>query len=109
MMKYKVPLLPLFEDLESPKVLRKLVHAHRTLAELKGGTGIIPNQSILIDTLSLQEAKDSSEVENIITTHDEIFSSDVKNKLFMSPAAKEVHDYAIALRFTQDVQSRSSE
>jgi len=59
-------------------VLRKLSSAHRYLAELKGMAASIPNESILINTLTLQEAKDSSEIENIITTHDELY----KNSLF---------------------------
>ena len=73
---YKVPELPLSVELETKPVLKKLAQAHRALAELKGVTGIIPNQTILISTLSLQEAKDSSAIENIITTHDELYKSD---------------------------------
>lgn len=78
--------------------VEKLAKAHQALAELKGVTGIIPNQSILISTLSLQEAKDSSAIENIITTHDELYKSDVSAKQFTSYAAKEVYSYATALR-----------
>lgn len=95
---YKVPKLPLPFDLESKRVLKKLAPAHRALAELKGVTEIIPNQSILINTLSLQEAKDSSAIENIITSHDELYRCDRKNKIFSSRAAKEVYNYASALR-----------
>jgi Fic family protein len=51
-------------------LIKKLAMAHRSLAELKGVATSIPNESILINTLGLQEAKDSSEIENIITTHD---------------------------------------
>tara|TARA_Y100000588_G_scaffold379258_1_gene461117 strand:- start:149 stop:1117 length:969 start_codon:yes stop_codon:yes gene_type:complete len=61
-------------------------------------TGIIPNQSILISTLSLQEAKDSSAIENIITTHDELYKSDSMSRHFESQAAKEVYNYAAALK-----------
>ena len=57
-----------------------------------------PNQSILLNTLSLQEAKDSSAIENIITTHDDLYQSDSMARHFVSLAAKEVHNYAIALR-----------
>ena len=63
-----------FVDLETKKVLKKCSQANRCLAELKGVSGTIPNQNILINTLFIQEAKDSSEVENIITTHDELFT-----------------------------------
>lgn len=90
--------LPLPIDLETKPVLKKLARAHQALAELKGVTGIIPNQSILINTLSLQEAKDSSAIENIITTHDELYKSDALAKQFTSHAAKEVYSYAAALK-----------
>ena len=68
------------------------------MAELKGVAGTIPNERILVDTLSLQEAKDSSEIENIITTHDEIYGSHSEEMRFKSAAAKEVHSYAEALK-----------
>lgn len=97
-MDYIIPKLPLSIELETKPVLKKLAKAHQALAELKGVAGIIPNQSILINTLSLQEAKDSSAIENIITTHDELYKSDVSAKQFSSYAAKEVYSYAIALR-----------
>ena len=97
-MGYTIPQLPLSIDLETRPILKKLSKAHQALAELKGIAGIIPNQNILIDTLSLQEAKDSSAVENIITTHDELYKSDVYARDFSSHAAKEVFQYAAALR-----------
>lgn len=95
---YEVPELPLSIQLETKSVLKKVAQAHKALAELKGVTGIIPNQTILISTLSLQEAKDSSAIENIITTHDELYKSDSESKQFASQAAKEVYNYAAALR-----------
>lgn len=79
-------------------MLRKLAEAHRWLAELKGVISSIPNDGILLDTLSLQEAKDSSAIENIITTHDEVYRSDVLAGQFTTAAAKEVHRYAAALK-----------
>ncbi|MFA6916926.1 MAG: Fic family protein [Parachlamydiales bacterium] len=97
-MKYSIPLLPLSIEIETRSVLKKLTKAHQALAELKGVSGIFPNQSILINTLSLQEAKDSSAIENIITTHDELFQSDIIKKDFTSYAAKEVYSYASALK-----------
>lgn len=90
------------EMLETPKVLKKLTSARAALAELKGIAGTIPNERILIDTLSLQEAKNSSEIENIITTHDELYRSDVAEFRYTSAAAKEVHRYADALKFGFD-------
>lgn len=83
---------------ESPAILKKLAISSRVLAELKGIAGAIPNQSILINTLGLQEAKDSSEIENIITTHDELFKNDVSPEAFANPATKEVLRYRQALR-----------
>jgi Fic family protein len=62
----------------------------------------IPNQGILINTLGLQEAKDSSEIENIVTTHDELFKDDVLPAAFANPAAKEVLRYRQALRLGFD-------
>jgi Fic family protein len=99
-----LPLLPLpaSVDLETPAVLRQLARSHRQLAELKGVAGTIPNETILIDTLSLQEAKDSSEIENIITTEDEVFRGDLLAAQFPSVAAKEVHSYAAALKLGFD-------
>ena len=95
---YRLPTLPPPGELETPAVLRALAEAHRHLAELKGRAASIPNQAILIDTLALQEAKASSEVENIVTTQDELFQA----SLFMegpgSPAAKEVASYRDALK-----------
>lgn len=68
-----VPLsLPLQADVESKIVLKQVAAAHRRLAELKGLVMTIPNEEILISTLTLQEARDSSEIENIITTQDEL-------------------------------------
>ena len=65
--------LPPSKNIETKKVLKKTIQANRALAKLNGVAHIIPNQNILINSLVLQEAKDSSEIENIITTHDELF------------------------------------
>ena len=92
---------------ETPTILKKLATASRSLAELKGVAASIPNQGILINTLGLQEAKDSSAIENIVTTHDELFKDDVLPEAFANPAAKEVLRYRQALRvgFAQVRQS----
>lgn len=95
---YEIPQLPLAEDVETKAVLRALSRAHRYLAELKGTARTIPNESILINTLTLQEAKDSSAVENIITTQDELFKAELFIDQKPSLATKEVQRYAIALR-----------
>lgn len=95
----------LFElgDIESKAVLRAAAKAHQALGELKGVVATIPNQYILIGTLSLQEAKESSEIENIITTQDDIYLSNYDNKIFLSHNAKEVHNYAQALKIGYDI------
>lgn len=82
---------------DTPAILKRLASASRQLAELKGIAAAIPNQGILINTLGLQEAKDSSEIENIVTTHDELFKDDVLPEASANPAAKEVLRYRQAL------------
>jgi Fic family protein len=97
-MSYSLRLLPDIGEIETRTVLKKLARAHQALAELKGVAATIPNQGILISTLSLQEAKDSSAIENIITTDDELYRSNSATLQFVTTAAKEVHSYATALR-----------
>lgn len=94
------PTLPLanIEQFETRAVLKKTAEAHRYLAELKGVAATIPNEAILINTLTLQEAKDSSEIENIVTTHDEIYKAGLVSEAMVNAAAKEVQDYSYALR-----------
>jgi Fic family protein len=88
--------LPLRQDIESRQVLKKIVSANRALAELKGAARSIPSQSILINALSLQEAKDSSEIENVVTTHDELYRATVSSTN-VSHETKEVQRYREAL------------
>ena len=98
MIKYQIPNLPLMIDVETKAVLKQLARSNRALAELKGVAGTIPNENILISSLTLQEAKDSSSVENIITTQDDLYRADLAIKDFtVSPAAKEVQNYREAI------------
>lgn len=83
---------------DRPDILKQLNAASRKLAELKGVAASMPNQGILISTLGLQEAKDSSEIENIVTTHDELFREAAFPDSVGSPAAKEVAHYRQALK-----------
>lgn len=99
---YALPALPPPSDLETVRVLKALATANRALAELKGRAATIPNQGILIDTLALQEAKASSEIENIVTTQDELFRADMFPEGVQSAAAKEVALYRKALRLGYD-------
>ena len=95
----KVITLPLSVDLETKVLLKQLALAHRRLGELKGVSKTIPNQTILINTLPLLEAKDSSAIENIITTHDEVFREGLFESYVQNANAKEVQNYSLALRF----------
>jgi Fic family protein len=95
---FKISKLPYEADLESKTVLKALPAAHAALAELKGVASSIPNQHILINTLGLQEAKDSSAIENIITTHDELYKSELSLSSLKSLNAKEVQNYISALK-----------
>jgi len=99
MSNYQIPSLPLAIDLETKRVFKKIISANKALAELNGVSETIPNEQIILNTLSLQEAKDSSAIENIITTQDELFSSDSLAKQFTSIAAKEVFNYSSSLKF----------
>ena len=87
--------LPLTKDIETKEILKKSIKANSALSKLNGVAKIIPNQMILIIALTLQEAKDSSEIENIITTHDELYLASVSEKF--SKEVKEVQNYKEAL------------
>lgn len=102
-----IQLLPLQIDFETKAVLKKLANAHKSLAEFKGVMSSIPNQNILLETLTLREAKESSAIENIISTFAEVYQSSVFSNLFTSPEAKEVHLYAEALKHGFDLIQKS--
>ncbi|TCU36048.1 MULTISPECIES: Fic/DOC family N-terminal domain-containing protein [Rhizobium] len=85
-----LPHLHKLADLETIEVLKTLASVNRSLAELKGRAAAIPNQGILIDKLALQEAKASLEIENIVTTQDELFQAELFPEGPESSAAKEV-------------------
>jgi Fic family protein len=88
--------LPPPKGIETIAILKQLAQSHRYLAELKGTSKTIPNESILINTLTLQEAKDSSEIENIVTTHDDLYKENIL--IHTNPASKEVYNYAQGLK-----------
>jgi len=92
-----LPLLPPKVDVETKAVLRKAIGTGRALAELKGLGETIPNQAMLINTVILQEAKASSEIENIITTNDALFKAFTAGSGQFDPATKEVLRYREAL------------
>ena len=102
-----ITLLPLKVDVETKAVLRKVASAHRVLAELKGILTSIPNQTILLETLTLREARESAAIENIISTIDEVYQSNYNTQQFINPAAKEVHQYAQALKKGHDLVKKN--
>lgn len=95
---YNIPNLPLQYDLETKEVLKQVNCANRKLAELKGVAQTIPNERILISSLTLQEAKDSSAVENIVTTQDDLYKAGLDfNYQLINAATKEVLFYREAI------------
>jgi len=98
MSEYKLPILPPNVDLETKTVLKQLARANRALAELKGYADTIPNKHILINAVMIIEAKDSSAIENIITTHDDLYKA-MSDASGASSAAKEVVSYRTAVWF----------
>ncbi len=90
--------LPYPEDLETKSILKQLPTAHAALAELKGVLQSIPNQIILLNAVSIQEAKDSSSIENIITTHDDLYKANLDFEVSFSPNVKEVQNYVAAMK-----------
>jgi Fic family protein len=92
-----LPLLPPSADCETPRIMKQLVLATRALAELKGVANLLPSQDILINTISLSEARSSSEIENIITTQDELYKALIADNAKIDSASKEVIRYREAL------------
>ena len=92
-----LPLLPPKLELDTKKVLHKTISASRALAQLNGALKNLPNPKLFLDTIHLLEAKASSEIENIITTNDDLYKSVVAEKKFEDPATKEVLSYKEAL------------
>ncbi|MDB9724729.1 Fic family protein [bacterium] len=92
-----LPLLPPVIELETKAVLKQCISARAALAELKQAAELIPNQAMLINTLPLLEAKDSSEIENIVTTTDKLFQFVGSDETHADPATKEALRYRSAL------------
>jgi Fic family protein len=92
-----LPLLPPSAEIETKQVLRKTISAGRALAQLNGTLLNLPNPTLFLDTIYLQEARASSEIENILTTNDALYKSFVAEKTIEDPATKEVLRYKEAL------------
>lgn len=93
-----LPPMPPSVDVETAPVLKQCLRATRALAELKGAGGLIPDQAILINSIPLQEAQASSEIENILTTQDALFRAELNDAKTADPQTKEVLRYRTALR-----------
>jgi Fic family protein len=98
----KIQNLPPSVDCESVAILKQLNKASRALGQLKGEVSKIPGSQILLDTLTLQEAKDSNEIENIVTTEDEIYQASI-DETVASVTAKEALKYSNAIKFGLDI------
>lgn len=94
---YKIPELPLSIEVETKPVLKATNAAYRALSDLRREAAKVPNQGILIDTLSLQEAQASSEIENIVTTQDELFEIGPATSSDLDARQKEVSRYRDSL------------
>lgn len=92
-----LPLLPPKVDIETKEILKKTISANRALAELKGVASLIPDQNILINTLALEEARDSSAIENVITTRDKLYEAIALTSNSIDSATKKVLNYRKAL------------
>ncbi|PQJ74286.1 Fic family protein [Polaribacter gangjinensis] len=94
--------LPPKIDSESVTILKQLNRASRALGQLKGEVSKIPNSQILLDTLTLQEAKDSNEIENIVTTDDEMYQASI-DETVASVTAKEALNYSKAIKLGLEI------
>ena len=94
-----LPLLPTSRDIETKAVLKKCLNATRALSELKGAVDFLPDKTILVNAILLQEAKLSSGIENIVTTQDELFQATLNEAQVTDKNIKEVLQYRAALRY----------
>lgn len=106
-MEKKLEKLPPKINVESSNILKHNSRAMFNLGRLNGIAQTIPNQAILINTLPLLEAKESSAIENIITTHDELFKESLFENIISNPAVKEVQNYSIAIKEGFDIVTKN--
>ncbi|PCJ53299.1 MAG: addiction module protein [Candidatus Hydrogenedentota bacterium] len=94
----ELPLLPPKEDIETKNILKKVTTCARAVEQLKNIANQIPNQSVLINTIPLLETQASSEIENIVTTQDDLFKyASISHDADLNPATKEVYRYCTAM------------
>jgi len=101
-----LPLLPPSFEIDSKKILKKCIKARAQLAQLNGLANLLPNQEILINSIPLMEAKNSSEIENIVTTTDAIYQSAIATDTKQDSATKEVLHYRQALKLGSEALSK---
>jgi len=89
--------LPPNTDIESAAILKKAIQANKYLAELKGYCETLPNPELLLNTVILQESKDSSAIENIVTTQDDLYRAILNPFDHIPPNTKEVISYREAM------------
>ncbi len=93
----ELPELPPVANLETPEIFRATIKSNKLLAELKGFCQTLPNPNMLLNTIILQESKDSSEIENIVTTQDELYRATLMDSIVKNQATKEVLQYREAI------------
>ncbi|MDZ7820521.1 MAG: Fic family protein [Candidatus Marinimicrobia bacterium] len=96
-------LMPEREKIETIRILKQESRSAAAIAELRGIAETIPNQSMLINAVVLQEAKDSSEIENIVTTQDKLYKALNVHSGKIDPRTKEVVNYREALFLGFDI------
>ena len=94
-----LPDLPPVVNLETPEIFKATIRANKLLAELKGFCQTLPNPELLLNTIVLQESKESSAIENIVTTQDELYKATLMGDKVKNQAAKEVLQYRQAMYF----------
>lgn len=94
-----LPDLPPKVNLETPEIFRATIRANKLLAELKGFCQTLPNPELLLNTIVLQESKESSAIENIVTTQDELYKATLMGDKVKNQAAKEVLQYRQAMYY----------
>lgn len=94
-----LPDLPSAVDLETPEIFKSTIRANKLLAELKGFCQTLPSPELLLNTIVLQESKESSAIENIVTTQDELYKATLMGDKVKNQAAKEVLQYREAMYY----------
>ncbi len=92
-----LPPLPPKTDIETRSILKKAINANKALAGLKGVCSTIPNPLIVVNAIILQEAKDSSQIENIVTTNNQLYEAFTETINSYDAHTKEVLRYREAL------------